>query len=926
MSAADVVEVAISDREQDVLALVGEHLTNAEIAQRLSVSVRTVESHVSSLLRKLGVADRRALAALAVERSSAGSRAGRLVGAPAVTTTFVGRAREREDVLAALEQSRLVTLLGPGGVGKTRLAIAVAEEAAPTLSGGAVFVDLVPVRDAFLVPSIAAALGVPERPGEPLEETLFESLRGRRTLVVLDNCEHVLDAVVPFVDRLLAQCPDARVLATSRERLAVPAEQAVAIPPLSLVSDTTGGPFGSEASTLFAERARAVDNTFDADAAAIAELCERLDGMPLAIELAAARSASLGVDGLLAALDDRLQVLTGGRQTAERHRSMRSVIEWSHELLDDDERAVFRRLGVFAGGFDLAGAAAVAGGNTMRAPVVADIVGRLVDKSLVIRRRAATGDRWRLLETVRAYALERLADSGEEVEAHARHLAWCATTAEALEHAMSTGEPWTDAFDAFVDDLRIALAAAPEGPGDDDATYRLAIATAHLLYARRFLEDAQARYVDAARHAPEPSLAGRALHRAGQVGFARMRLDLSYGQWLEAADLFESAGDRAGATSALSWAVGHARRGPGEFPEPIGEDELAPLLERARALLPDDDPQVATEFAVAESWGTPEPSPIGDPVLSARAVAMARATNDLVMLSNALDALGAAAIFEGHLREAYSSTTERVEMLSRFDRHDPRTGGEIIDILHMGMEHAIAIGDLPEARRVGLLARTDSVGRTVSMLTTSRVLIPLALMGEFDEALLEADAMRDAWERAGSPAASWMAPAALAAAMVCGLRGEDDAWTKWREFAFTLSTRPTFAGFLPFSDGRVALHQGRIDDAVAALAEMDRINDFYDAYALAVRCEVAVVAGDPGAETLIEQWATVARENSWAAACLDRARGRLHGDRDALGHALAGFDEIGARFEWAITALLVGGEPADAGRAVLDEIGCPPPA
>jgi hypothetical protein len=312
--------------------------------------------------------------------------------------------------------------------------------------------------------------------------------------------------------------------------------------------------------------------------------------------------------------------------------------------------------------------------------------------------------------------------------------------------------------------------------------------------------------------------------------------------------------------------------------------------------------------------------------MSRQAVAMARDVDDPVMLSNALDALGAADLFEGRIRDAARSTQERIEMLPRFDRHDPRCGGEIIDILHMGMEHAIAIGDLPEARRVGQLARTDSVGRTVSMLTTSRLVIPLVLMGEFDEALLEADAMRDAWERAGSPAASWMAPAAVATAMVCGLRAEDDQFVKWRDFALQLSSRPTMAGFLPFTDGRVALHHGRIADAVAALAGMDHANDFYDAYAVAVRAEVAVVAGDAAAEAMIDDFASAARENSWAAACLDRARGRLHGDRDAFARALSGFDAIGARFEWAITALLMDDEQAAAGRAVLDEIGCPLPA
>ena len=217
--------------------------------------------------------------------------------------------------------------------------LAAVAEAASRVTGGATFVDRVPVRRPFLPHAVAAALGVPEQSGQALEDTLFEHLQGRPSLIVLDNCEHVLDVVAPFVDRLLAACADVTVLATSRERLGVPAERIVRVPPLSLDRDADGGTDDSDAATLFVERARAVDAAFDYDAAEVAQLCARLDGMPLAIELAAARSASLGISGLLAGLDDQLQLLTGGRQGAERHRSLRAVIAWSHDLLDDDERS-----------------------------------------------------------------------------------------------------------------------------------------------------------------------------------------------------------------------------------------------------------------------------------------------------------------------------------------------------------------------------------------------------------------------------------------------------------------------------------------------------------------------------------------------------------------------------------------------------------
>ena len=351
----DVLAAGISAREAEVLDAVGAHLSNAQIAGRLHISVRTVESHVSSLLRKFGAADRRELAALA---PAAGSPAA-TVGLPGPWTSFVGRDREQAAVLAALREARLVTLVGPGGVGKTRLAVEVARDPAPLFPSGCAFADLAPAREGFVVQAVASVLGVSERPRQPLEESVHEHLAARRLLLVLDNCDHLLTVVAAFTERLLAACPGVTVLATSRERLAVAGERTVTVPPLSLVAGGAGGGTGSEASVLFIDRARAVDPGF-IPAAEVDELCARLDGMPLAIELAAARTASLGLDGLLAGLDDHLRLLAGGRGADPRHHSLRAVIGWSHDLLDEPERAMFRRLSVFAGGFDLDAARAMA--------------------------------------------------------------------------------------------------------------------------------------------------------------------------------------------------------------------------------------------------------------------------------------------------------------------------------------------------------------------------------------------------------------------------------------------------------------------------------------------------------------------------------------------------------------------------------------
>ena len=315
MSNKAVDTAAVSEREAEVLEAIGAHLSNAQIAGRMHISVRTVESHVSSLLRKFGVADRRALADLApVVTARQQARTGMAVGLPAARTSFVGRSGELTGVLAALTDSRLVTLLGPGGVGKTRLAARVAETTAGSYPLGTVFTDLVPVREGYVTEAVAALLGVTEGPGRSLDAALHEYLARGRSLLVLDNCEHLLGVAAAFVEKLLADCTELTILATSRERLAIPGERTVPLPPLSLVAGQDGGSGGSEAEELFIDRARACDPQFTAAPEVLAELCVRLDGMPLAIELAAARSASHGPDGLLAGLDDHLRLLAGSRR------------------------------------------------------------------------------------------------------------------------------------------------------------------------------------------------------------------------------------------------------------------------------------------------------------------------------------------------------------------------------------------------------------------------------------------------------------------------------------------------------------------------------------------------------------------------------------------------------------------------------------
>ena len=342
-----------------MLALVGEHLSNAEIGARLFISVRTVESHVSSLLRKLEVPDRRALAQRAAELTRA-DRSHPAPVLPAPLTSFVGRARERAELAEMIKAHRQVTAVGPGGVGKTRLALAVAADAAGDFADGVWFVDLVPVTDPGMVAAaVAGALGLGEQPGRGLDESVVAALADRHALLVLDNCEHVRDGVAPFLERLLATCPRLTVLATSRARLMVPFERVYPVPPLSLAGDGE-----SDAVALFLDRAAAVG--WPPDPALRDHIAASASGwtaMALAIELAAARLPTLGLDGLTAGLSDQLRLLAGGSRADDRHRSVRAALDWSHALLEPADRALLRRVSVFVAPFTVEAAAEVAGSD-----------------------------------------------------------------------------------------------------------------------------------------------------------------------------------------------------------------------------------------------------------------------------------------------------------------------------------------------------------------------------------------------------------------------------------------------------------------------------------------------------------------------------------------------------------------------------------
>ena len=356
---------------------------------------------------------------------------------PQQVTSFVGRAPELATVKALLDETRLLTLLGVGGIGKTRLSLQVAADAMDAYPDGVWFVELAPLMDPRLVPqAVASVLGVKEDAGRPVLEALVKFVRDRTLLLILDNCEHLVHACAELAAQLLREGPHLKVLASSREHLHVAGERCYQVPALASPDPgqavTVVALTQYEAVRLFIDRAVAMQPAFrltQENATAVTEICNRLEGIPLALELAAARVRFLSVEQIAARLSDRLQILAGGIRTAlPRQQTLRALIDWSHDLLTEKERILFRRLAVFAGGWTIEATEAVCSGGEIGEAEVMDRLGELVDKSLVMV--AADGGRYRLLETVRQYAGERLTQSGEDNATRSRHAAFYLQFAE----------------------------------------------------------------------------------------------------------------------------------------------------------------------------------------------------------------------------------------------------------------------------------------------------------------------------------------------------------------------------------------------------------------------------------------------------------------------------------------------------------------
>jgi len=463
---------------------------------------------------------------------------------PRRLSSFIGREAQMGAVAGLLARHGLVTLVGPGGVGKTRLSLQVATLLAADYPQGVWFVELAALSDARLVPqAVANALGVKEEAGHPVIEALVKSVGDRRILIVLDNCEHVAQACAELAHELLRASSQLSILATSREPLHVSGEVNYPVPALALPDDASTVPLPElsqcEAIRLFVERAWASQPEFrltESNAPDVRRICQRLDGIPLAIELAAARVRTLPVQAIAARLDDRFQLLVGSDRTVlPRQQTLRALIDWSHDLLTSKERALLRRLAVFAGGWTLEAAEAVGAGEDVEGSEVLDLLARLVEKSLVVMESAS--GRYRLMETVRQYALEQLRRTDEEDATRSRHLDYFLLFAEAAHPNLSGAlqRQWLERLDPEQENFLAAHAWCDHAPGGAQAGLRLVFALKLYLFNRGLLltlsegcSDALTRPAAMLRTAARCRVlhtAGQAAYRLGRPGEAMSHLD-----------------------------------------------------------------------------------------------------------------------------------------------------------------------------------------------------------------------------------------------------------------------------------------------------------------------------------------------------------------------------------------------------------------
>lgn len=634
---------------------------------------------------------------------------------PAELSSFVGRRRQLQQVKSSLSESRLVTLVGPGGVGKTRLALRVAADLERGVAAGAWLADLSSIDDARLVaPAVMAALGLRDASGRWPLSTLIDHLQGKELLLVLDNCEHLADACSVLTDALLRDAPQLRVLATSRQPLGVSGEQLVTVGPLGLpepaASTDAARATQSEAVVLLAARAAAagvdlaVTNENLAD---VVELCRRLDGIPLAIELAAVRLRSMGIEQLVARLHDRFHLLVGGSASAPaRQRTLEATIAWSHDLLSNQQQSVLRRLAVFPGSFPLAAAERVAVAGELPAPDVVDALAVLVDRSFVTIERGIGIARYRLHETMREFALQRLREADEEASARQAHLSF---VAELCRRARSDGRQVDDdatlaalrALDAEVENIRGALRYCLTDPERVAIGLAMAIGLGRHWTNRALSEGVH--WLDALLEAP-----ARDDQERGRALFVRSYLAVAQGEHVAGLEAVAEAARmaRAGSDDVLLVRILAMQAAL----HVMGDDVPAARLASAEAqhlaeLLDDDVARIAaaqSEALLASLEGDFECMR----EVGAAAVERCRRVHEVYMLSTHLTSVGVAAMMLGEHEDAEAALIDALHATLVLD---DRPG--LVLRLHALTANAAAAGQAERAAQLlGATERMQSEG------------------------------------------------------------------------------------------------------------------------------------------------------------------------------------------------------------------------
>ncbi len=562
------LELGLTPRELQVARLVRTGLTDREIAGRLLIGRRTAEWHVKQILNKLGFNSRSQVAAWVAHDEAVGSMAapsnGRRHNLPLQLTTFVGRGNELTELQRLLAVKRFVTLTAVGGAGKTRLALEVADRALHAYPDGAWLVDLTQMKDGYPVARVfGSTLGVHESPRQPIAETVLEHLRARHVLLVVDNCEHVIADCAGLVDAILRSCAGVTVLATSREPLRVNGETVWRVASLAVPDPGASIDLPElaqyEAVGLFLDRAQLAAPGFEItaeNASAIAQLCRRLDGIPLAIELAAAYAGLMSPEQILNRLQNRFGLLTGGsRAGPARHRTLQSALDWSHDLMSDDESRLFPRLSVFAGTFSLEAVEQVCSQDDLEVGAIAGLLGGLVDKSLVIASVEGSAPiRFRMLETVQQYGLQRLAEHGEVERlsrSHAEHFLSVAQEASPKLRGRDQ-QVWHQRLAHDVSNLRLALQWS--GAHEPDVSIRLIIALSDFWYLAGLVEEGDGWLKRTlGRYSIRNRLRAEALARGGLVSYWRDDVDSASARWHECLEIYRELDDRDGVAQGLRW-------------------------------------------------------------------------------------------------------------------------------------------------------------------------------------------------------------------------------------------------------------------------------------------------------------------------------------------------------------------------------------